>query len=71
MLAEALPEMAAATRWKNGEHVDISKDEIKTLVASMTDTQIADVMGAMQELNSPIASVPKAISATLSNITRA
>lgn len=71
MLAEALPEMAAATRWKNGDAVDMSKDEIKTLVASMTDTQIADIMGAMQELNSPIASVPKAISATLSNITRA
>lgn len=71
MLTEALPEMATAIRWKNGDTVDMSKDEIKTLVASMTDTQIADVMGAMQELNSPIASVPKAISATLSNITRA
>lgn len=71
MLAEALPEMTAATRWKNGDTVDMSKAEITTFVASMTDTQIAEIIGAMQELNSPIASVPKAISATLSNITRA
>lgn len=59
MVKTALSLMLEKTAWKNGE--DVTLDDIPGFVDSLLDTQIMDIMGVIQTLNSPEIALPKAI----------
>lgn len=57
--SEAAPLMLEAARWANGERAEMTPDELAALIESMTDSQIGDLMRAVQELNTPVTEIPK------------
>jgi hypothetical protein len=57
--SEAAPLMLEAARWANGERAEMTPDELTALIESMTDSQIGDLMRAVQELNTPVTEIPK------------
>ena len=62
MIADALPDMLDKAEWKTSKDpVDLSGDALSALLDSMSDTQTRDVMVTVQELNTPVTTVPKAL----------
>lgn len=63
MIAQALPLMLETATWKaTGETEDMGgPEEIKQFVDSLLDTQIMDLAETLQELNSPVTTLPKEI----------
>ena len=60
MLGEAVPSMIESVAWKaSGETVEMSSDELRDLVSSLSDTQTMDLITVVQELNTPVSLVPK------------
>ncbi|GAA6124171.1 hypothetical protein BPY_22790 [Bifidobacterium psychraerophilum] len=66
MIAEALPDMLESAQWKtSGEQVDFNDADLKEFIESLSDTQVQDLMVNIQELNSPVVTVPKDLKALL------
>lgn len=60
MVREALPEMLVKTQWADGRSADLGdKKSIGMFVDSLSDTQMADLIQAVQDVNSPVTSLPK------------
>jgi hypothetical protein len=60
MLGEAIPSMIESVVWKtSGDSVEMSADELRDFVSSLSDTQTMDIITVVQELNTPVSSVPK------------
>lgn len=62
MIAEALPEMLEKATWKTkDETISFTQEELSELLESLSDTQTMDIITVIQELNTPVATVPKGI----------
>lgn len=61
MVQDTIPDMIDEAQWKNGEKTTLARKEITEFITSLTDTQVMDLVEAAQELNSPVTSVPKAV----------
>lgn len=71
LIAEALPLMISGIHWKTGdEPVEMQTGELIGLIGEFTDSQTADALRVIQEINTPISTLPKAISRRISNTSR-
>ena len=71
LIAEALPLMIDGIHWKTGdEPVEMQSGELIGLIGEFTDSQTADALRVIQEINTPISALPKAISRRISNTSR-
>lgn len=66
MVEESLPLMLASVKWKTKDApIDLEPGELHDLIEAMSDTQVQDLMVNIQELNSPVVEVPKAVLALI------
>ncbi|RSX56774.1 hypothetical protein [Bifidobacterium samirii] len=65
----AVPRMVQNVTDANGTMVDTDETAITTLVDSLTDTQTAELLTTVQELNTPVSSLPKETLTLLSSTT--
>lgn len=71
LIAEVLPLMIDGIHWKTGdEPVEMQSGELIGLIGEFTDSQTADALRVIQEINTPISALPKAISRRISNTSR-
>ncbi|WP_428887207.1 hypothetical protein AB4915_05710 [Bifidobacterium dentium] len=71
LIAEALPLMISGIHWKTGDApVEMQTGELIGLIGEFTDSQTADALRVIQEINTPISTLPKAISQRISNTSR-
>lgn len=61
IVADALPRMMSKAAYKGGEPVTLDEGEIESLVGSLTDTQVAELIQTIQTLNTPIDALPKEV----------
>ena len=62
MVADAIPQMLESAVWKtSGDAIAFADGDLAELLDSLTDVQTMDLIVAVQELNTPTASVPKAV----------
>ena len=62
MVADAIPQMLESAVWKtSGDAIEFADGDLAELLDSLTDVQTMDLIVAVQELNTPTASVPKAV----------
>jgi hypothetical protein len=62
MVAEAIPQMLESAVWKtSGDAIEFADGDLAELLDSLTDVQTMDLIVAVQELNTPTATVPKAV----------
>lgn len=62
MVADAIPQMLESAVWKtSGDVIEFADGDLAELLDSLTDVQTMDLIVAVQELNTPTASVPKAV----------
>lgn len=62
LVLDSVPDMLQSAQWKTtGAAVEFEDGELAELIESMSDSQTGELMVAVQELNSPNASVPKAV----------
>lgn len=61
IVADALPRMMSKAAYKGGEPVSLDAGEIESLVGSLTDTQVAELIQTIQTLNTPIDALPKEV----------
>ena len=61
MVADAVPRMLVKARYKDGEPIDLDGEDLAGLTGSLTDIQVADLIQAIQTLNTPIDALPKAV----------
>ena len=61
IVADALPRMLSKAACKGGEPVSLDGGDIETLVGSLTDTQVAELIQTIQTLNTPIDALPKEV----------
>jgi hypothetical protein len=60
IIMDAVPRMLVGAHWHgHDEPVTFAGDELDGLLGSMTDTQTADCLEIVQELNTPITTIPK------------
>lgn len=58
VVTDALPGMFVTAEWKDG-HGAISLEDVKSLISSLTDSQMADLIVAVRTLNDPATNIPK------------
>lgn len=63
--AEAAPLMLEHAAWADGRDADITPKEFAGLIETMTDSQVNDLMRQVQDLNTPVTEVPKAVTRLL------
>ena len=61
MVRDAVPRMLVKAAWKNGAEVTFGDGELEGLIDSLTDIQVAELIQVIQELNTPINALPKAV----------
>ena len=61
MVADAVPRMLVKARYKDGNDIDLSGEDLAGLTGSLTDIQVADLIQTIQTLNTPIDALPKAV----------
>lgn len=61
MVRDAVPRMLVKAAWKNGAEVTFVDGELEGLIDSLTDIQVAELIQVIQELNTPINTLPKAV----------
>lgn len=61
MVADAVPRMLVKARYKDGNPIDLDGEDLAGLMGSLTDIQVADLIQAIQTLNTPIDALPKAV----------
>lgn len=61
IVADAVPRMLSKAAYKGGEPVSLDAGEIESLVGSLTDTQVAELIQTIQTLNTPIDALPKEV----------
>lgn len=61
MVRDAVPRMLVKAAWKNGAEVAFEAGELEGLIDSLTDIQVAELIQVIQELNTPINALPKAV----------
>ena len=61
IVADALPRMMSKAAYKGGEPVSLDAGDIESLVGSLTDTQVAELIQTIQTLNTPIDALPKEV----------
>ena len=61
MVADAVPRMLVKARYKDGDDIDLSGEDLAGLTGSLTDIQVADLIQTIQTLNTPIDALPKAV----------
>lgn len=62
MVADAIPQMLESAVWKtSGDAIEFADGDLAELLDSLTDVQTMDLIVAVQELNTPTATVPKAV----------
>jgi hypothetical protein len=62
MVADAIPQMLESAVWKtSGDAIEFADGDLAELLDSLTDVQTMDLIVEVQELNTPAATVPKAV----------
>ena len=62
MVADAIPQMLESAVWKtSGDAIEFADGDLAELLDSLTDVQTMDLIVAVQDLNTPTATVPKAV----------
>ena len=62
MVADAIPQMIESAVWKtSGDAIEFADGDLAELLDSLTDVQTMDLIVAVQELNTPTSTVPKAV----------
>lgn len=62
MVADAIPQMLESAVWKtSGDAIEFADGDLAELLDSLTDVQTMDLVVAVQELNTPTVTVPKAV----------
>lgn len=62
MVADAIPQMLESAVWKtSGDAIEFADGDLAELLDSLTDVQTMDLIVAVQDLNTPAATVPKAV----------
>lgn len=62
MVADAIPQMLESAVWKtSGDAIEFADGDLAELLDSLTDVQTMDLIVAVQELNTPTSTVPKAV----------
>ena len=62
MVKDAIPAMLDKAAWKTKPApVELSSDDLDSLLDSLTDSQTQELMVAVQELNTPVTAVPKGV----------
>ncbi|PLS23784.1 hypothetical protein BLI708_00380 [Bifidobacterium imperatoris] len=59
LLQLAFPRMLRAIKDPVGKAMEASPESVKTLLDSLTDSQTAEILTTIQELNTPVTSLPK------------
>ncbi len=58
VVADALPGMFVTAEWKDG-HGAVSEEDVKSLVTSLADSLMADLIVTVRTLNDPATNIPK------------
>lgn len=59
LLHLAFPRMLRAVKDPDGNNMEASPEAVNTLLDSLTDSQTAEILQTIQELNTPVTSLPK------------